>query len=78
MINRRYKFQCDFGINEVLSLVDALQYAAKNAESSYDRPQKQTVRKLEREGKRIWKEYSGLLDARFEARKRGKQCPQTK
>ena len=53
----RYTFRCDFGINEVLSLLEAVKYADRTAESYRYLPQKQTLHKLERETERIWKEY---------------------
>src|SRR5262249_35213033 len=54
----QYRFQCNFGINEVLSLREAVKYADKNAQRDFDKPQKGALRKLERETERIWKEHS--------------------
>ena len=54
----RYRIEAEFSINEILSLSWALQWAEENApDGGYGKPQKQVVKKIQREQKRIWRQY---------------------
>jgi len=63
-----FRIEAEFSINEFLSLYWALQWAEEHARDSR-RPQKQTMRKLAKEDRRIWALHRKFKAARKAAKK---------
>jgi hypothetical protein len=56
-LERLYTVSLTGSLNEILTLVEAMEYALDHSPDPSKRPMVQTVRKLQREKERIWAEY---------------------